>query len=272
MTISKKLGLGVGLAALIAVACSSSYPSYYGPCVAACNHGMACAIAALIDAGFYVPDSDAGPFCQDACVPDGGGGYGMIYDGCKNPSAGYDCFAGLSCPDALNIDMGGYSPALQVCSAKAECPGVTTCTDPSTCPSATPCCEPGTNLVDGGLFLPGFCAPNRAAQVCLCTMVTQCSSGCCAPFVSTLGDPGNQRPGDPVGPYVCQDNNGFDYECCTHGQACLGTNFCCMTHQNGSDICVKQCTDDSQCGAAHCVNYVVPESGSTCVGNKACGP
>lgn len=121
MTISKKLGLGVALAALgslTAAACTSS------SCTAACDHVINCLDAVRIDAG--VPTTDAGTFCQDECAPDGGGGYGSLFpdNTCKNPGAGYDCLAGLSCQDALSIiDPGEPQTALHACAPKAECDG-----------------------------------------------------------------------------------------------------------------------------------------------------
>jgi len=104
MTISKNLGLGVALAALgslIPVACTS------GSCTAACEHVVSC--------GTFM---DAGTYCQDTCGTNTG--YGLVYSTCKNPAAGFDCLAGLSCQDVIETD--GPSSALLGCKAKAECP------------------------------------------------------------------------------------------------------------------------------------------------------
>jgi hypothetical protein len=133
----------------------------------------------------------------------------------------------------------------------------TVCTDGSGCPSEAPCCG-GLFNPDSGLYPYGYCAPYSADRFCLCNSASECRSGCCAP-----------ANGDPVNRYVCEDDLAY-IVCCNDGGACTGT--CCMTDANGSDICVKQCIDDSTCGAAHCVNYVGPAAGSTCVGNMGCGP
>jgi hypothetical protein len=75
-----------------------------------------------------------------------------------------------------------------------------------------------------------------------------------------------------MGPKICEPNDGAAYDCCNGGQACRETGTCCMTDTSGSNVCVEPCTNDNQCGTGHCVSYVGPASGSTCVGNMACGP
>jgi hypothetical protein len=78
--------------------------------------------------------------------------------------------------------------------------------------------------------------------------------------------------GDPVGPYVCKANDSSAYSCCGTLNRCAATT-CCAHSPFGGEVCVKECTNDSTCGAAHCISYpalTVSMCSSSPV--KACGP
>jgi hypothetical protein len=136
----------------------------------------------------------------------------------------------------------------------------TVCTDSTVCPSDAPCCGATGSVSDAGVPL-GFCVSSTTHLFCLCKSASECSTGCCAPSPATPG-------------YVCAPDVPLATQmCCNDGGAFLAT-CCCMTSAYGGDLCVKQCTNDSQCGGElgpHCTTYVGPAPGSTCVGNMACG-
>jgi len=191
------------------------------------------------------------PLCGEICCPkDAVCVAGLCTGGSCPPRplcAGTCCPKGTVCfPD---FDGGSYC--------------ATVCTDGSGCPSEMPCCGAFFTLDAGTLASHGFCAPYSPDSFCLCKSASECSTGCCAPF--PLGPP---APGLPAGPEICKPNYGGLYGCCNRGTLCFG---CCMTDANGSDICVQQCADDSTCGQGHCISYVGPAPGSSCVGNMACG-
>jgi hypothetical protein len=118
MRLSKRIGIALALATvggLVAAGCNDTTSS----CVSACQHELSCATAAAIDAGLGALVPDAGTACQDACNNAADAGY----NGCKNPSAGYDCVAGLQCGDLLTlIETGQPTQAVLNCVTKAECP------------------------------------------------------------------------------------------------------------------------------------------------------
>ena len=99
------------LGALTAAGCNDTTSS----CIAACEHIQSC----IPDGGRL--DVTTPTNCPQSCaeaLADGGDGY------CTSLGAGYDCIAGLSCPDLLPTRSGGPSPALLTCVQKAGCPGI----------------------------------------------------------------------------------------------------------------------------------------------------
>lgn len=163
------------------------------------------------------------------------------------------CGCSTPCPPALLC--GG-----NCCTSTQTCVSGACCDTARACLSIPRCCASGDLCVPNGI---GF-----EACVTPCTDSSECTTGCCALF------PGVFFGGGGGVPYVCEPNDGHASHCCNGGQACLDTDLCCMRHQNGSNICVGQCNgpNDPNCGVAHCISYVGPAPGSTCVGNMACGP
>ncbi|MHB1843215.1 MAG: hypothetical protein ACYCWW_00090 [Deltaproteobacteria bacterium] len=130
------------------------------------------------------------------------------------------------------------------------------CTGPSQCAASTPCCAPlpagGSACIGNGVF---------QGQTCRCSVSNDCSGGCCAPQTDSSGN--------PIGPYICKANDAAPYDCCTgFGNDC-GSGFCCVADSSGNEFCASQCTNDSQCGAAHCDQFNF--SHTSCGGPTACG-
>lgn len=112
------------------------------------------------------------------------------------------------------------------------------------------------------------CVPGDPnSNACICVTGSQCASGCCAPALSSNGQ--------PVGPYVCKPNDGLDYDCCSGiGNSCVG-NGCCIKDGLGNEFCAVACMMDggpNVCGAARCQNYAFSALTTTCNGPSACGP
>jgi hypothetical protein len=169
------------------------------------------------------------------------------------PKPGTCLPGGVCCPTAVRLCSGTCCPSGSICirdqTGTHQC--ATACSDSSECLSGD-CCQ---LLVNGG----GACISAVGATACLCRASTQCSSGCCAPYV----DPS----GDPIGPFVCKANDSAEYDCCTSDSCSPGN--CCFADDAGHQFCSKPCTGSSECGVAHCNPYA--QLGS-CAGNKGCGP
>jgi hypothetical protein len=99
-----------------------------------------------------------------------------------------------------------------------------------------------------------------------CEKGTDCGTGCCAPATNAKGD--------PIGPYVCKQNDGKPYHCCNGlFTTCTsdGVTNCCVTDPKGNRICAQKCDSNFQCGSARCVPYTFGST-TTCFGPNACGP
>jgi len=95
-----------------------------------------------------------------------------------------------------------------------------------------------------------------------CTTGSECPSGCCAPATNANGD--------PIGPYVCKQNDAAPYDCCNGILNDCGNGFCCVADPQGNEFCSAECTSSAMCGAAQCNTYNF--SHTTCGGPTACGP
>ena len=129
------------------------------------------------------------------------------------------------------------------------------CDTNSDCSSSNPCCE---LLKDGS----GVCAGNSSDVLCRCTVGAECSSKACAPNIDAQGN--------PVGPYVCVQNDGAAYHGCSGLLTSCGSGLCCFTDAHANQFCASQCTNDSQCGAASCITY--SNANTSCPGMLGCGP
>ncbi len=131
-------------------------------------------------------------------------------------------------------------------------------TDGSACaqPCGTKCCNTGEGCHDDGSG--PTCVPT-------CTSGSDCPTGCCAPSTNAAGD--------PVGPYVCKQNDGKAYDCCAGFTVnCQVANTCCVKDGNGNEFCAGKCSANTECGAAHCIGYEFSFLRTTCKGPTACGP
>lgn len=214
------------------------------------------------DGGTGDGSTNDGPATSDACaVPCGSsccaGGETCLGAACCASSrvCGTSCCAsGTTCYD----DGAGNKKCVKYCTLSSECPpdatGTTCC---SALDTSGKCSNTGTTwaCVPYGVQCSG-------KQICRCAVGSDCQSGSCAPHV----DPNTQQP---IGPYVCKNNDGGLYNGCNGLTTCSG-NTCCVKDTNGNNFCANPCTNDSQCGAAHCNTYNF--SGSTCSGPTACGP
>jgi hypothetical protein len=94
------------------------------------------------------------------------------------------CDAGASCVD----DGSGNLSCKKDCSTNSQCP------------SSNPCCV----LLKNGA---GVCGGSSSDVLCRCTTGAECSSKACAPNIDTNGN--------PVGPYVCVQDDGAPYHGCS---------------------------------------------------------
>jgi hypothetical protein len=152
---------------------------------------------------------------------------------CPSPCGANCCPTGSVCVDS----GGGNLTCALSCAANTECP------------TEAPCCD---MAAPGG----GACLPKHAYQNCRCNVRTDCDPAqACAPYTNANGD--------PVGPYVCNGCFGWMVSC--------GTGYCCFGDAKANEYCAKECTGNSDCGSAHCVQF--PDtSGTTCSTDLGCGP
>lgn len=143
-----------------------------------------------------------------------------------------------------------------------------TTTNPDTSnPDASP--DTGSDAeTDGGCVTCGMgcCGSN---QMCVndrcytpCTTASDCTTGCCAPATDTSGN--------PIGPYVCKQNDAAPYDCCYGITEICGNNYCCVADTNGNQFCSTPCTSSATCGNAQCNTYSFAHS--SCTDTSACGP
>lgn len=130
--------------------------------------------------------------------------------------------------------------------------------DASTCkiPCASSCC--------GATEGCGVDSNGKPQCVKTCATGSDCATGCCAPATNANGD--------PIGPYVCKENNGQAYNCCNGFTTCANPT-CCVADTKGNKFCAAECKgSNSQCGVAHCIGYNFSVFNTTCDGPTACGP
>ena len=268
----------VGFVGLVSCSSSSPLSAAGGSCTtdSNCEAGLACI-------GMTCCEAPCGSVCCSSgsvCVKDMAGNQTcatVCTDSTACPSASPCCATlsdsnsaclanGLvtgqtcSCPAGRTYCGSACCPAGQTCyedsAGNPAC--VPTCTDSSSCPTASPCCSPLSNgqsvCIANGLV---------AGQECRCSTGSECSSGCCAPAID--------KNGSPVGPYVCKANDGQPYDCCNGSVSCSGgSNNCCVSDAQGNEFCAEPCTNDSNCGAAHC-DSLTPAALSSCSGSNFCG-
>ena len=129
--------------------------------------------------------------------------------------------------------------------------------DGSACaiPCGGACCKTGQ----------GCGQDSGGAPTCVktCKVGADCTTGCCAPTVNAAGK--------PIGPYVCQPDDGAAYHCCTGIINSCSSPNCCVTDPAGNRFCAEPCSANANCAPAHCVGYTFGLS-TTCQGPTACGP
>ena len=182
------------------------------------------------------------PACGDAglCCP---AGWGCANDACcETPCNGSCCNDEQAC-----ATVSGVTQCLQ------------TCVESSRCPATAPCCIP---TADAG---PNVCIQGDVNNgVCICSVASDCSTGCCAPATDTAGN--------PVGPYVCKPDDGNSYDCCYGTFTTCGSNDCCIKDDVGNEFCASQCSQASDCLDSRCQDYDFSITTTTCSGPTACGP
>lgn len=128
------------------------------------------------------------------------------------------------------------------------------CADSAQCPATDPCCDPS--------FEGGACVPAAMSMVCRCSTSSECATGSCSPMVDATQN--------PIGPYVCTQNDGAPYHGCNGSLTFCSGNYCCVDDVKGNEFCALPCTNSTMCGTASCKTYSF--SHTSCTGPSACGP
>jgi hypothetical protein len=184
--------------------------------------------------------------CCAASVARCGGADGSVEDGGATFDSGFDS----SMPDTSSPKPDGLAPPPDAAADASPDASMEDAGDAGPCVTCNgACCPGGEQCILGACQIP-------------CTTMTDCTSGCCAPATDANGD--------PVGPYVCKQNDASPYACCYGALNFCGTNYCCIADPQGNEFCSVACTSSSMCGDAQCNTYDF--SHTSCSGTMACGP